>query len=100
MITEIPLLYPVTIGDVTIEKLEMRRSKVNDWLAQEKIEGKILYKEVFIIARLCGQPTSLIGELDDEDYERLQKVLEGNGDSVPLDQPENSGSGVPEQQKN
>ena len=94
---EIPLDYPVDIEGVKTSSLTMRRAKVKDWLAHEDCQGQPLKKEVFIIARLCDQPPSLIGELDDCDYESLQSILNGKGDSVvPLSEPENSGSGAPD----
>jgi len=95
-ISTIKLAYPVTIEGVTKDTVTMRLTKIGDVLEMEKASGTPLLKEVNLIAKLCGVPSSFIEELKEHDYEQLQKVLNGEEvENAPLsDQQENSESGA------
>ena len=98
-ISTIKLAYPVTIEGVTKDTVTMRLTKIGDVLEMEKASGTPLLKEVNLIAKLCGVPSSFIEELKEHDYEQLQKVLNGEKvENAPLSDPqETSESGAPAQ---
>ncbi|TQV72732.1 phage tail assembly protein [Exilibacterium tricleocarpae] len=69
------LTYPIDSNGGRLEELTMRRPKVRDRLAAEKIQGNQADKEVRFIANLCEVAPEEIEELDMADYARIQAVL-------------------------
>ncbi|APR98631.1 phage tail assembly protein [Wolbachia endosymbiont of Folsomia candida] len=70
----ITLTEPITINGIAISELSMRKPKVRDLLAIDRIEGEAL-KEVALIANLVSVPKEAIEELEIADYVKVQKVL-------------------------
>lgn len=73
----ITLTIPVTVENVTYEKLNIRRPKVRDRLAVEKIKKTDAEKEIAMIANLAEVSVETIEELDLADYSKVQEVLQG-----------------------
>jgi len=71
----IPLTYPIQINGLEITELQMRRPKVRDRLAVEKMTGGVAEKEIRFIANLCEIAPGDVEELDMADYARLQETL-------------------------
>ena len=72
---KITLQFPVEIGGAKITELAMRRSKVKDRLAVSKMQGTDADKEIRLFANLCEVEPSVIEELDELDYKKLQEVF-------------------------
>lgn len=70
---EITLKYPLKSAD----KLTMRRVKVRDSLAAQKIKGSDAEQEIFLFANLCEVTTKQIEALDMADYKQLQETYSG-----------------------
>jgi hypothetical protein len=70
---EITLKYPLKSAD----KLTMRRVKVRDSLAAQKIKGSDAEQEIFLFANLCEVTTRQIEALDMQDYKQLQETYSG-----------------------
>jgi hypothetical protein len=70
---EIPLKYPLKSTD----KLTMRRVKVRDSLAAQKIKGSDAEQEIFLFANLCEVTIKQIEALDMADYKQLQEAYSG-----------------------
>ena len=51
----------------------MRRAKVKDQLAVEKVGGSDAEKEIRLFSLLCNVPMELIEEIDIADYKQIQK---------------------------
>lgn len=75
--TEIPLAHPVGENGTTLTSLHIRRPKVRDRLAVDKLPGTEADREVRFIANLCEVSPDTIEELDMADYVRVQEVLAG-----------------------
>ena len=73
----IALKHPVIIGGVTLTELTMRRPKVRDQLAVEKLPGTDGEREVRLFANLCEVDPAVIGELDLADHRQLQTAWAG-----------------------
>lgn len=71
------LHIPVTVENVTHEKLNIRRPKVRDRLAVERIKKTDAEKEIAMIANLAEVSVEAIEELDLADYGKVQEVLQG-----------------------
>lgn len=67
---EIILHYPLD----TLKTLFMRRVKVRDTLAAQRVKGNDAEKEIFLLANLCEVTSEQIESLDMADYTRLQEV--------------------------
>lgn len=74
----IQLDHPVEVCGVKVDALTMRRPRVSDQLAAEKMvnctEGE---REVRLFANLCEVPPATIEGLDLADYRKLQKAWTG-----------------------
>jgi hypothetical protein len=77
MSEEIKLEHPVTIENVETERLSLRRPKVRDMLASDKVGGSDAEKEIRIFANLAEVSPAVIEELDLYDYGQLQKAYQG-----------------------
>lgn len=72
----ITLLVPVTIAETTYSTLNIRRPKVRDRLAVERIKKTDAEKEIAMIANLAEVEVAVIEELDLADYNKVQQVLQ------------------------
>ncbi len=69
----IKLKYPVQYNGQEYNELTMRRSKIRDRLAISKLSCSDEEKEVRLLANLCEVNPEVIMELDEKDYQALQK---------------------------
>ncbi len=82
----IELNYPVTISGVPTKHLYLRRPKVRDILAAEKInKGSESDQERQLFANLLEHPIDVVLDLDFADYQKLQKAYAGFFAPVPAD---------------
>lgn len=63
---------PVTIDGISVSELTVRRPKVRDYLAIERLNGSDLSKEVTLTANLTSAAKDAIEELDIADYIKVQ----------------------------
>lgn len=75
--TSVKLTHPIQINGRQIAELQLRRPKVKDRLAVEKMNGAEAEKEVRFIANLCEVAPNEIEELDMSDYAKVQDALAG-----------------------
>ena len=72
----IKLISPFTINNTTYETLSLRRPKVRDRLAVERLKKTDAEKEITMIANLAEVTTEVIEELDLADYAKVQEALQ------------------------
>ncbi len=71
----IDLTYPVSISGVPVKQLQLRRPKVKDILASEKMnKGSDADQERQLFANLLEQPMEVVLDLDFADYQKVQKA--------------------------
>lgn len=70
----VKLTFPVTVEAHTYNELKVRRVKVRDRRAAMKVGGTDADKEIRLFSILCEVPESVIEELDDADYVKLQEA--------------------------
>lgn len=80
----IKLFVPVTISGATYETINIRRPKVRDRLAVERIKKTDAEKEIAMIANLAEVTVDVIEELDLADYGKVQEVLQGFLATAPV----------------
>lgn len=80
----IKLFVPVTISGSTYETINIRRPKVRDRLAVERIKKTDAEKEIALIANLTEVTVEVIEELDLADYNKVQEALQGFLLPVPV----------------
>ncbi|MFP3024388.1 MAG: phage tail assembly protein [Wolbachia sp.] len=73
--TTVKLDNPITVDGISISELTIRRPKVRDYLAIERLSGSDLSKEVTLTANLTSVAKEAIEELDIADYVKVQEVL-------------------------
>lgn len=73
----ITLSEKITIDGKEITEIKIRRPKVRDRLAVERMGQSDAEKEVALISNLADLPKSAIEELDLADYGKVQEVLQG-----------------------
>ncbi|WP_353278260.1 phage tail assembly protein [Wolbachia endosymbiont (group B) of Longitarsus flavicornis] len=73
--TTVKLDNPITVDGISISELTIRRPKVRDYLAIERLNGSDLSKEVTLTANLTSVAKEAIEELDIADYVKVQEVL-------------------------
>lgn len=81
MMTEIPLREPVTLNGAPIGVLRLRRPKVRDLEAIDKVPGETA-KTVALIANLAEWTPDQVRELDAADFAAASKAVAemlGNG---------------------
>ncbi|WP_353277391.1 phage tail assembly protein [Wolbachia endosymbiont (group B) of Villa cingulata] len=66
---------PITVDGVSVAELTIRRPKVRDYLAIERLNGSDLSKEITLTANLTSVTKETIEELDIADYAKVQEVL-------------------------
>ena len=74
---KIKLNEPIKIDGVVISELTLRRPKVRDRLAVERLGTNDAEKEVALIANLADIPKDAVEELDLADYAKIQEALQG-----------------------
>lgn len=74
---KIKLNEPIKIDGVNISELTLRRPKVRDRLAVERLGTNDAEKEVALIANLADIPKDAVEELDLADYAKIQEALQG-----------------------
>lgn len=67
---EVKLDYPVTFKEKVIDTLVFRRRKARDLLAMDAVKGD-MGKTFALYASMCGQPLSVIEDLDGDDLDRV-----------------------------
>ncbi|WP_322999957.1 phage tail assembly protein [Castellaniella sp.] len=75
--TIVELKYPVEIDGAQVSVLKLRRPKVRDNLAAEKMGATNADREIALIALLADVAPSALHELDMGDYAALQKAVAG-----------------------
>ncbi|MFP3028735.1 MAG: phage tail assembly protein [Wolbachia sp.] len=73
--TTVKLDNPIPVDGISVSELTIRRPKVRDYLAIERINGSDLSKEVTLTANLTSVAKEAIEELDIADYVKVQEVL-------------------------
>ncbi|GHM58165.1 MAG: hypothetical protein sL5_11070 [Candidatus Mesenet longicola] len=68
---------PITANGSVISELTLRRPKVRDYLAIDRLDGSDLAREVALTANLASVTKEAIEELDITDYVKIQEVLRG-----------------------
>ncbi|GHM58803.1 MAG: hypothetical protein sL5_04090 [Candidatus Mesenet longicola] len=68
---------PITANGSVISELTLRRPKVRDYLAIDRLDGSDLAREVALTANLASVAKETIEELDIVDYVKIQEVLRG-----------------------
>lgn len=74
--TTITLTEKITVDNKDIQEITLRRPKVRDRLAVDRMGQSDAEKEVALIANLADLPKETIEELDLADYNKIQKVLQ------------------------
>ena len=74
--TTIALTEKITVDNKDIQEITLRRPKVRDRLAVERMGQSDAEKEVALIANLADLPKETIEELDLADYNKIQEVLQ------------------------
>jgi hypothetical protein len=75
--TEIVLDHPVTVDGKEYTVLFMRRPKVKDQKAAQKMGASDDERETMLFANLCGVTPDVIDELDMADYGAVQETYSG-----------------------
>jgi len=73
----VKLQHPITVDGQEITRITLRRPKVRDMLAVEKLEGSEGARELRLLANLADVAPDVLEELDLADYQALQKVYAG-----------------------
>ena len=73
----IKLTTPITMNGTQIAEVTLRRPKVRDRLAVERMGTTDAEKEVALIANLTELSKDTISELDLLDYSLIQEALQG-----------------------
>ncbi len=74
---KIKLTETIKIDGVVISELTLRRPKVRDRLAVERLGNSDAEKEVALIANLADIPKDAVEYLDLADYTKIQEALQG-----------------------
>jgi len=73
----VALKHPITVEGVAVSVLHLRRPKVRDRLAADKMGKTDAEKEIALIALLAEVTPETLYELDMADYGEVQQVLSG-----------------------
>ena len=73
--TTITLQYPLQVNGHEVTEIRLRRPKVRDRLAVEKMSASQAEKEVRFVANLCEMAPDEIEELDMADYTKIQETV-------------------------
>lgn len=75
--TTVQLKYPIQSSGAVITVVRLRRPKVRDRLAVEKMGSTDAEKELAMLAMLADMAPDDLHELDMADYDALQKAFAG-----------------------
>ncbi|WP_353279927.1 phage tail assembly protein [Wolbachia endosymbiont (group B) of Udea ferrugalis] len=73
---KIKLTEPIKIDGILLSELTLRRPKVRDRLAVERMGNSDAEKEVALIANLASISREAVEELDLADYSKIQEALQ------------------------
>ncbi|MFP3015449.1 MAG: phage tail assembly protein [Wolbachia sp.] len=73
---KIKLTEPIKIDGILVSELTLRRPKVRDRLAVERMSNNDAEKEVALIANLASISKEAVEELDLADYSKIQAALQ------------------------
>jgi len=73
----VTLKYPITVEGVEVSVLHLRRPKVRDRLAADKMGKTDAEKEIALIAMLAEVTPETLHELDMADYSAVQQAFAG-----------------------
>ncbi|WP_353287153.1 phage tail assembly protein [Wolbachia endosymbiont (group B) of Gerris lacustris] len=74
---KIKLTEPIKIDGILVSEITLRRPKVRDRLAVERMGNSDAGKEVALIANLASISREAVEELDLADYSKIQGALQG-----------------------
>lgn len=74
---KIKLNESIKIDGINVSEVSLRRPKVRDRLAVERMGTNDAEKEVALIANLADIPREAVEDLDLADYAKIQEVLQG-----------------------
>ncbi|WP_341815458.1 phage tail assembly protein [Wolbachia endosymbiont (group B) of Idaea biselata] len=74
---KIKLTEPIKIDGILVSEITLRRPKVRDRLAVERMSNNDAEKEVALIANLASISREAVEELDLADYNKIQGALQG-----------------------
>ncbi len=74
---KIKLTEPIKIDGILVSEITLRRPKVRDRLAVERMGNSDAEKEVALIANLASISREAVEELDLADYSKIQEVFQG-----------------------
>ncbi|WP_265034250.1 MULTISPECIES: phage tail assembly protein [unclassified Wolbachia] len=72
----IKLTEPIKIDGILVSEITLRRPKVRDRLAVERMSNNDAEKEVALIANLASISREAVEELDLADYSKIQAALQ------------------------
>ncbi|WP_264954047.1 phage tail assembly protein [Wolbachia endosymbiont (group A) of Endotricha flammealis] len=75
--TTVELNNPITVEGILLSELTLRRPKVRDRLAVERMGNSDAEKEVALIANLASISREAVEEFDLADYNKIQETLQG-----------------------
>jgi len=73
----VALKYPIEVDGVSVSVLHLRRPKVRDRLAADKLGKTDAEKEIALIALLAEVTPETLHELDMADYTAVQQAFAG-----------------------
>lgn len=76
IIKTIRLKTPVTLGERTIEELNIARPKTRDLLRLDAHTGGQWAAEIALLSSLTGEPEELLYEIDCEDYPLIHTQMQ------------------------
>ena len=77
------LEFSIDVEGTTVRQLTMRRPTVRDQLGYEEGKGSEARRVVNMLANLCEVSPDTILQLDNSDFARLSKILEGFNSPQP-----------------
>lgn len=93
---ELKLAYPFTAANgQRIAKLEIRRPKVKDIKAAQRISANAADQDIYLFARMCGITQEDMEELDMADFARVQQTFSDMRDAKPVGDDGAAGEMVP-----
>lgn len=76
IIKTIRLKTPVTLGERTIEELNIARPKTRDLLRLDVHAGRQWASEIALLSSLTGEPEELLYEIDHADYPLIHTQMQ------------------------
>jgi hypothetical protein len=73
----IELEYPIVVDGVEVSSVTMRRLKVADLMAYDKMKCSEAERDLRTLANICELPPAALQEMDAADYLELREVMQG-----------------------